>query len=519
MPAMSIPAYDWLAHHRRRTPHKLALVDLYSGRRLRWEELDARAGRLARFLAEGLGVERGARVALLAPNSSDVFEIQFACARLGAIFVPLNWRLAPPELEFILADAEPRVLIHDREFAQVGEALAAACRVPHRVELAGDGSESPYERGIAGAGAPLQPVPLTHDDVSSLLYTSGTTGRPKGALITHGMTFWNAVNLGGPALVTPRSVGLTVLPLFHTGGLNCYANVILHAGGTVQVMRSWDPDAALRRLEDSGQGLTHFFGVPAHYLFMSQHPAFETADLRHLSICGVGGAPVPLPLLETWAQKGVPLQQGYGMTETSPSVLVLDADQAVRKIGSTGLPVLHTQVRLVGEDGRDVAPGQVGELQVKGPNVTPGYWRRPEATAEAISDGWLHTGDAARVDDEGYYTIVDRWKDMYISGGENVYPAEVESVLHGIDGVVEAAVIGVSDTRWGEVGRAIVVRREGTRLDEEAVLAHCRGRLARYKIPRSVVFVKELPRNAAGKVLKRELRAQLGDPGAGGGGG
>jgi len=509
---MAVPAYDWLAHHRRRTPRKLALVDLHSGRRFTWAEFDARAGRLARFLAEGLGVERGARVAVLAPNTSDVFEVQFACAKLGAVFVPLNWRLALPELEFIVADAETQVLIHDREFTDVGEALATACRVPHRVELAGDVGDSPYERGIADAGSPREAVPLTHDDVSSLLYTSGTTGRPKGALITHGMTFWNAVNLGGPALVTPRSVGLTVLPLFHTGGLNCYANVILHAGGTVWVMRSWDPDAALRLLEDPGQGLTHFFGVPAHYLFMSQHPRFGAADLRHLSICGVGGAPVPLPLLEIWAGQGVPLQQGYGMTETSPSVLVLDAEQAVRKLGTTGLPVLHTQVRLVGEEGRDVAPGEVGELWVKGPNVTPGYWRRPEATAEAITDGWLHTGDAARVDDEGYYTIVDRWKDMYISGGENVYPAEVESVVYGLDGVAEVAVIGVPDPRWGEVGRAVVVRREGARLDEEAVLAHCQGRLARYKIPRSVVFVKELPRNAAGKVLKRELRSQLGGP-------
>lgn len=510
---MVIPAYDWLAHHRRRTPQKLALVDLHSGRRFSWAELDARSGRLARFLAEGLGVERGARVAVLAPNTSDVFEVQFACAKLGAIFVPLNWRLALPELEFIVSDAEPQVLIHDREFSEVGEALTSACALRHRVELAGDGRDSAYERGIARAGSPREAVPLTHDDVSSLLYTSGTTGRPKGALITHGMTFWNAVNLGGPALVTPRSVGLTVLPLFHTGGLNCYANVILHAGGTVWVMRSWDPDAALRVLADPGQGLTHFFGVPAHYLFLGQHPGFEAADLRHLAICGVGGAPVPLPLLEAYARKGVPLQQGYGMTETSPSVLVLDADQAVRKIGTTGLPVLHTQVRLVGEDGRDVAAGQVGELWVKGPNVTPGYWRRPEATAEAITGGWLHTGDAARVDDEGYYTIVDRWKDMYISGGENVYPAEVESVIYGLEGVVEAAVIGVPDPRWGEVGRAVVVRREGARLDEEAVLGHCQGRLARYKIPRSVVFVKELPRNAAGKVLKRELRSQLGDPG------
>ncbi|HZD24734.1 MAG TPA: AMP-binding protein, partial [Alphaproteobacteria bacterium] len=303
------------------------------------------------------------------------------------------------------------------------------------------------------------------------------------------------------------SVHMSVLPLFHTGGLNCYSNVVFHSGGTVAVMRTFEPAQALRLLTDPTYGFTHFFGVPANYLFMSQQPEFEAADLGRLSICGVGGAPCALSIIETWGRKGVGLQQGYGMTETSPSVLVLDAHMALQKPGSTGLPVLHNEVRLVDEAGNDVAETDViGELWVKGPNVTPGYWNRPDATAESITDGWLHTGDAARRDGDGYYYIVDRWKDMFISGGENVYPAEVENVIYALDGVAEVAVIGLPDERWGEVGQAVVALKPGAGLSEADILKHCDGRLARFKIPKSVRFIEALPRNATGKVLKRELR-------------
>ena len=271
---------------------------------------------------------------------------------------------------------------------------------------------------------------VTLDDVSTIMYTSGTTGHPKGATITHGMTFWNCVNLGGPACIGPSSVLLTVLPLFHTGGLNCYTNPVLHAGGTVMIMRAFDPGAALGLINDPAQGINVFFGVPAIYQFMAQHPAFATTDLGRLIVGGVGGAPMPVPLLKVWEARGVALQQGYGMTETSPAVLVLDREDAARKAGSAGKPVLHTEVRIVRPDGSDADVGELGELWVKGPNITPGYWNRPEANKSSFTDGWLHTGDATRVDEEGFYYIVDRWKDMYISGGENVYPAEVENVLH-----------------------------------------------------------------------------------------
>ncbi len=341
------------------------------------------------------------------------------------------------------------------------------------------------------------------------MYTSGTTGRPKGATITYGMTFYNTVNLGLPMQVGPSTVALTELPVFHTGGLNCFSNVVFHAGGAVLVAKSFEPGATLALIDDPKVGLTHFFGVPANYLFMSQHPDFATTDFSRLQTAGIGGAPTPIPLLETYAERGISLQQGYGMTETGPAVLVQDAELALATPGSAGVPVMHTEVRLVDKAGRDAAPGTVGELWVKGPNITPGYWNRPDATREAFTDGWLHTGDAARLGDDGSYYIVDRWKDMYISGGENVYPAEVENAIFDLDAVAEVAVIGLPDQRWGEVGCAVIARKPGASLETDAVIAHCHGRLARFKIPKSVVFVDELPHNATGKVLKRILREQI----------
>jgi fatty-acyl-CoA synthase len=502
------PHYDWVRHHAENRPRKLAAIDLASGRPLTYAALDERVGRLAGHLRGACGIARGDRVAILGQNSTDVFELQFACARLGAIFVPLNWRLTVPELTFILGDAAPKLLIHDSELAESAAELARLCRIPRLLARGGD--DSPYERALAAAGPVTEPETVSHDDVSTIMYTSGTTGSPKGALITHGMTFWNAVNLGGPALITSKAVLLTVLPLFHTGGLNCYANPVFLIGGTVLVMRAFDPGEALRVVADPARGITHFFGVPAIYQFMAQHPAFAESDLSRLVVAGVGGAPMPVPLLEIWARRGVALAQGYGMTETSPAVLVLDPDDAERKAGSAGKPVLHNAVRIMREDGSDATPGEIGELWVKGPNITPGYWNRPEANRASFTEGWLHTGDAARVDEEGFYYIVDRWKDMYISGGENVYPAEIENVLYQITALAEAAVIGIADERWGEVGRAVVVMKPGQRVSEAEIMAHCQKNLARYKIPRSIVFTDALPRNATGKVHKPTLRARFG---------
>ena len=503
---MAVRYYDWIVHHARRTPDKIALVDLASERRLSYRTLDDRIARLARYLREHGKVGRGDRVAVLALNTTDTLEVQFACGRLGAAFVPLNTRLTVPELEYIVSDAAPRVMIHDDDLAETALAVAARCKVATILKA---GPKDSYEAAITGAERLTQPEVVALDEMSTIMYTSGTTGRPKGAIITHGMTFWNCVNLGGPAYITPSSVLLTVLPLFHTGGLNCYTNPVLHAGGTTFIMRAFDPGLALRLINDPAQGINVFFGVPAIYQFMAQHPDFASADFSRLVVGGVGGAPMPVPLLNIWEERGVALQQGYGMTETSPAVLVLDREDAVRKAGSAGKPVLHTEVRIVQPDGSDAPVGELGELWVKGPNITPGYWNKPEANASSFTDGWLHTGDATRVDEEGFYYIVDRWKDMYISGGENVYPAEVENVLYQIDGIAEAAVIGVPDERWGEVGVAIVAVKPGQKLDEAEIRAHCAANLARFKCPATIRFVEALPRNATGKVHKPTLREQF----------
>jgi len=500
---LAVRYYDWIAHFARRTPNKTAVVDLASDRRFTYAQFDARISRLATHLRERLGVTRGDRVAVLALNTTDTLEVQFACGRLGAIFVPLNVRFTVPELQFIVGDASPRVMAHDTDLADTALSVAKLCNVASTLLFGAGGS---YETAIAAARPLGAFEEVTLEDISTIMYTSGTTGQPKGATITHGMTFWNCVNLGGPAYISPSSVLLTVLPLFHTGGLNCYTNPVLHAGGTVLIMRAFEPGLALKLIGDPEQGINVFFGVPAIYQFMAQHPAFETADLSRLIIGGVGGAPMPVPLLNVWETRGVALQQGYGMTETSPAVLVLDREDATRKAGSAGKPVLHTEVRVVRPDGTDVEAGELGELWVKGPNLTPGYWNRPDANSSSFTDGWLHTGDATRVDEEGFYYIVDRWKDMYISGGENVYPAEVENVLHQITAIAEAAVIGVPDVQWGEVGMAIVAMKPGQSLTETEIMAHCAKNLARFKCPRLIRFVDALPRNATGKIHKPTLR-------------
>jgi fatty-acyl-CoA synthase len=499
---MSIPYYDCIAHHAMRQPQSLAAVDLATGRRHTYQAFDDRVGRLAGSLRSRFDIASGDRIAVLAPNTTDTFEVQFACGRIGAIFVPLNWRLANAELKAILADCEPALLVHDPEFAERAQELGARQFCPL----------GPVFEQLALDGPRLdRPVTATLDDISTILYTSGTTGRPKGAIITHGMNFWNTVHSMSLAGIGRSTVFFGLLPLFHTGGLNVFSYPVFQAGGTVLIMRSFDAGEALQLIGDPSVGITHVFGVPANYQFMAQHSRFAEIDLGRLVFAGIGGAPTPDAILQTWAANGVILQQGYGMTETSPLVLVLDREDAVRKAGSAGKPALHMEARVVDENGNEVPRGTVGELWVRGPNITRDYWNQPVATAAAFTDGWLHTGDAAVVDEEGYYFIVDRWKDMYISGGENVYPAEVENVLYQHDAIAEAAVIGVLDQRWGEVGRAVVVLRPGRSLSEADVVAHCAANLARYKLPHSVVFTDALPRNATGKVHKPTLRLQFGE--------
>jgi fatty-acyl-CoA synthase len=457
-----------------------------------------------------LGIGRGDRVAVLAHNGVEFFDIQFACARTGSICVLLNWRLTVPELEYILNDSSPALLVHDSAFTDAAKDLQQLCGIGTLLCIDSSGAANPYEDVLTTFdGESGGREELTHDDVISIMYTSGTTGHPKGAMITHGMNFWNAVNLGIPAGIGLDTVHLNILPLFHTGGLNCYSNPVLHAGGTVVILKMFDAGETLRVIGDPKHAITHFFAVPAPYQFMMQHPDFADTDLSRLRCAGVGGAPCALTIMQAWAERGLLLVQGFGMTETSPACIFLDPGEALRKIGSTGKVLLHTEMRIVNEDGEDCEPDEIGELWVAGPNITPGYWNRPDATAAAFEGRWLKTGDAARADDEGFVYIVDRWKDMYISGGENVYPAEIENVLYQLPAVAEAAIIGVPNDKWGEVGLAVLALKPGATIDRATVVEHCVTRLAKFKIPNDIAIVDALPRNATGKVLKRELRTQF----------
>ncbi len=505
--------FDWIKRHAERTPHKLAVIDTSTGRQITYGDWERRITRLANFMRSELGLVQGDRVSILAQNSSDYYEVLFACAKLGVILNTLNWRLTAPELEYILNDCRPKTLFYDPDFAGNVAALRDGISAESFIVMgdnAPDG-EWTYAAAVAAGSAESIPSPrLTYNDTWAILYTSGTTGRPKGAQVTYGNFPYNAIGMGQAIDITSQTVNLNVLPTFHSGGLGLYACPTWHAGGTVVVMRAFDPDALLTQIET--WRVTHILLVPAIYLVLMQHDNFANYDLSSVQSWGSGGSALPSSLIEQYATRGIVIQQGFGMTETGPTVFIIDREHAVAKAGSVGKPVLHTDVCIMDQDGNLLGANEVGELCIRGGNVTTGYWNRPKATAEALRDGWLHSGDAAKYDDDGFYTIVDRWKDMFISGGENVYPAEVEDVIYTHPAVAEVAVIGVPHPKWQEVGRALIVLKPGQTVTETDIIDFCQGKLARYKIPKTVMFVNDpLPRTAAGKVLKRELKAAYGN--------
>ena len=496
---------DWIETHARWRGDRIALIE--GDRRLRYGELSDRVDRLAGALAER-GVGKGDRVAGLLLNSIPFLELTFACARLGAIFVPLNFRLSPAEIGYILADCGARIVIHHTIFAPLLAPAQAADASLMSVVVdpaqAEEGKQT-YDDWMARA-QPLAVKPMvSQQDVHVMMYTSGTTGHPKGAMLTHGNTTWNAINLMlNENALTAEDVVLTVAPMFHIGGLNIHTLPALYKGIPVVLLPRFDPHETLRTIER--ERVTSLFLVPSMWLMLSQLPDFDNYDLSSLRVLVSGGAPCPIPVIEFFQRRGLRFVEGFGMTETAPNACILDSADAVRKNGSVGKPLMHMQMRIVDDQDRDVIPGEVGELVVRGPNVFVGYWNRPEATAEAFRGGWFHTGDLARQDEEGYFYIVDRKKDMLISGGENVYPTEVEQVLYRHPKVVELAVVGAPDPLWGEVPVLVVVPKEGEHLTLEEVRTFCEGKLAHFKIPKRLVEVPALPRNAAGKVLKRELR-------------
>ncbi len=499
---------NWLYQRALRTPRRKALT--FEGTTWTYAELQERIDRLASALRAN-GVCQGDRVGFLGFNQPAFLETMFAAARLGAIFVPLNFRLSGPELSYIVNNAGVHTLVVDSPHRPVIDSIRAELPCRHYFSADQPVDAWPSIRDLIASHEALRAgVPVIEDEVALIMFTSGTTGRPKGAMLTHGNIWWNNINVLHAYDVRQSDISLLVAPLFHIGGLNVNSLVVWQKGGHVVLHRTFDPKRCLEDIEKFR--VSTMFAVPAMLLFMSQQPEFASADLSSVDCMLCGGAPVPEPLIRLYASRGIPINQGYGLTETAPFVTFLAPEWGMEKLGSAGKPPIFVEIRLVDGNGRDVGKPRVnGEVITRGPNIMKGYWNNPEATAAAIDpEGWFHTGDVGYLDEDGFLFIADRLKDMVISGGENVYPAEVESVLYEHPAIAEIAVIGLPDEQWGEAVVAVAALKQGAALDLEELRAFATDRLARYKLPRRLEFVAALPRNPAGKVLKFELRAQLG---------
>jgi fatty-acyl-CoA synthase len=467
---------NWVAMHARFRPSREALFDVATQRRWTWAQLHEFALRWAgRLRAEG--VAPGDRVAVVAQNRAETLALLFACAELGAILVPLNWRLAVPELRWQLEHCAPRVLLTD---------------AGQRERIGGLPIEAdPGTESVEGPGSALS-------DPWMLMYTSGSTGRPKGAMLTHAQLHWNALNTILACDLTPEDATLTFTPLFHTGGMNSLTTPLLHRGGRVVLTTGFDAAQALRLV--AAERVSLLMGVPTIFQMMADHPDFDGTDVSTVRDALVGGAALPMPLLERYRARAIPLRQGFGLTEVGPNCFSLPPADIDRKAGTVGLPIHHVAAKVVRPDGTECDVDEAGELLLGGPAVCGGYWADPAATAKSIVDGWFHTGDMLSRDAEGFFRVRGRIKEMYKSGGENVYPPEVEAVIHALPGVAAAAVIGVPDDRWGEVGFAWVEPQPGHDVSEQDVRDWVGPRLARFKQPRYVRVLPTLPRTASGKI-------------------
>jgi len=497
---------DWI--HRRRVK-SAGVPALITGEDVvTYDVLADRIDRLANALAEG-GVRAGDRIAYLGENHPAFLETLFAAGSLGAIFVPLNTRLAPPEIAFALWDSGATVLIyaHDlTELATTGSDSSAVTRWIVADAPSTDGPAEHLDEIIAGASPAHRDEPVDLVDPALILYTSGTTGHPKGALLTHQNMTWNSFNVLVDYDVTSETVALMISPIFHAASLGMGVLPTLLKGGTLVLETRFDAGRALELIEQ--HRITALSGVPTTYQMICEHPKWKTTDLSSLRSLTCGGSPVPTRVLDAYEERGLAFTGGYGMTETAPAASSLQARHSRPKAGSAGLPSFFTDVRIAGPHGEPLPPGEAGEIQIQGPNVIPQYWQRPEVNADAFADGdWFRSGDIGFLDDDGFLFITDRVKDMIISGGENVYPAEIEQVILELEAVGSVAVVGVQDEKWGEVPRAYIEVRDGYTLTEEEVKTHLAGRLARYKIPKSVVTMTDMPRTASGKIRKHQLRS------------
>ena len=502
---------DYLARRELYSPDKLGFIDAGKSPewRLTYRNANQRANKLANWL-QSQGVSKGDRVAILAKDGYEHLDVFFACSKLGAIHTALNWRLHWQELLEIFKNTTPKILIFSDDFLESVIQLTSEYPLA-TLHLDGDGTPVSlhFESTLqAASDSAVTCETLEAEDTAALIFTGGTTGLPKAAEVSHRMIAWNTLNTVIHD-ITHNDVYLNVFPMFHTGGLFVYTLPQVIFGGTTIFVHEFNPEQVLDLLER--EKVTVFAAVPTMYQILTQADNWEQADLSALRFCTSGGAPLPVPLVEKYtAEKGIRFKQGFGMTEFGPGIFALAPEDAIRKAGSIGRPNFFVDAQVVGDGGRFLGPIEAGELVLKGPSYCSGYFNDPEATAEFIDKkGYFHTGDVAQYDEEGYFFIVDRKKDMFISGGENVYPAEIEKALYQHPAVHMCAVIGLPDPKWGEVGKACVVLKPGASATEEELIRFMADRLAKYKVPKSVTFMKALPISAAGKILKRELRDQF----------
>lgn len=501
-------AADLLSSRARITPYREALLYTYTGERFTYAQLNARANRAANFL-RGLGVQKGDRVSILANNSVIYLDLFYGVAKIGAIFAPLNWRLTARELAFIVTDCAPRILFCGLEFTQTLGDLRGALKDAKIVSIEGakiDGACA-YETELASASdaEPERPA-LNDDDPYCILYTSGTTGRPKGAVLPHRQILWNCINTVISWGLREDDVSPVLTPMFHSGGLFAFLTPIFYVGGRIVLARAFDPEQSLKLIVE--EKCTVVLGVPTLFQLWHNTPYFQQADFSRVRFWINGGASIPVPLMRSWvAAKGGVFRQGYGLTEVGPNCFSMTDEESGRKRGSVGKPIFHTQMCLVNpETGKEVSANEPGELLIRGPHICAGYWKNPQATQDAITDGWFHTGDMARRDEDGFFYIIGRFKDMIKSGGENVYAAEVETIFRDHPAVQDAALIGQPDEKWGEVGLMIVLLKSGQSATQDDLLNFCDGKLARYKIPKRIVFANEFPYSPYGKIEKAKLR-------------
>lgn len=501
---------EWVTKRTLSYPERLFLKE-EDGREFNNRTFNERVNRMAHALAD-LGIVKGERVAALMLNSSEFLEIFFACGKTGAIMVPVNFRLAVPELIYILKDSAPHALVYSSDFAEKVQAIkAAGLPIEHYFRHGGDKlAEDPPIANFAARFSADEPVPVrevTDNDPLFIMYTSGTTGDPKGAVLTHGNILFGAIHSLVGYGVNHTYKSLVVAPLFHIGGLVASATPVIYAGGSLVLQSFYNASEVIKLIQR--EKINYMFAVPVMFQVMTKSEEWDKADFSHVHYFISGGAPIPTPIIRMYQEeKGVYFVQGYGMTEAGRLTSLLLED-SIRKAGSVGKELFHLQLRIVDKNDRDVAPGEAGEIIVKGPNVFTQYWNKPKETAEAIRDGWFHTNDMGRRDEEGFVYVIGRKQELIISSGENIYPAEVERVIQALPQVREAAAVAMPDETRGEVVAAFVMLHEGQQITEDELTHALDGQIANFKIPKKVIFVTDFPRNPAGKILKRELKKQL----------